>query len=137
MRMHIKNGEELIEVSGSFFEAFVTNERGSVALSMAWNAELEIEPGSVFPVGWNQDPYDPNYTNGIPMIMAEKRSFDGLFPGDPLSQARKLVLALTEDSYYKTCEEIEKENEPEKKINSMAQLFSGEVIRGGSYKVDI
>ena len=137
MRMHIKNGEELIEVSGSFFEAFVTNERGSVALSMAWNAELEIEPGSVFPVGWNQDPYDPNYTNWIPMIMAEKRSFDGLFPGDPLSQARELVLALTEDSYYKTCEEIEKENEPEKKINSMAQLFSGEVIRGGSYKVDI
>lgn len=136
VRMDIRNGDELIEVSASFFEMFMTGERGSFALSMAWNAKLEIDPETDFPKGWAQDPYDPEYDKGCLMIMAERRGFDGLFPGDPLSQARELVLALTEDSYYKTHEEIEAESEEKKKEEKRSRKRSakkgqdaGEIVK--------
>lgn len=120
LRMNIKNGDELIEVNASFFEEFMTGERGSFILNMAWSAGLETDEETHFPKGWFQDPYDPEYNRGSLMIMAERRGFDGLFPGDPLSQARELVLALTEDSYYKTHDEIEAESKKKKKDEKKA-----------------
>lgn len=121
LHMNIRNGEELIEVSGNFFEQFMTGERGSFALAMAKSAGLEDDPETCFPKGWFQDPYDPDYDKGCLMILGENRGFDGLFPADPLSQARELVLALTEDSYYKTREEIEAESEKKKKEEERAE----------------
>lgn len=115
LRMDIRNGDELIEVSASFFEMFMTGERSSFAWAMSKNAGIEEDPETHFPKGWFRDPYDPEYDKGSLMIMAESRGFDGLFPADPLSQARELVLALTEDSWYKTREEIEAESEEKKK----------------------
>ena len=44
-----------------------------------------------------------------------------MFPSDPLSQARELVLALTEDLYYKTREEIEADNKAEKEKEEKAE----------------
>lgn len=129
LRMNIRNGEELIEVSGSFFEEFMTGERASFAGAMARNAGIEDDPETHFPKDWWQDPYDPEYDKGCLMIMAERRGFDGLFPGDPLSQARELVLALTEDSYYKTREEIEAESEKEKKEEEWAERAAKRAAR--------
>lgn len=113
--MDIRNGDELIEVSASFFEMFMTGERSSFVWAMAKNAGIEEDPETHFPKAWFRDPYDPKYDKGNLMIMAESKGFDGLFPADPLSQARELVLALTEDSYYKTHDEIEAESEEKKK----------------------
>ena len=121
LRMDIRNDEELIEVNASFFESRMTGQRGSFALAMAKNAGIEDDPDTHFPEGWFQDPYDPDYEQGCLMILGERRGFDGLFPGDPLSQARELVLALTEDSYYKTREEIEAESEQKKKEEKRAE----------------
>ena len=121
LHINIRNDEELIEVSGSFFEQFMTGERGSFALAMAKSAGIEDDPETHFPKGWFQDPYDPEYDKGCLMILGENRGFDGLFPADPLSQARELVLALTEDSYYKTREEIEKESAQKQKEEKKAE----------------
>ena len=125
LRMDIRNGDELIEVSASFFEQFMTGERTSFAWAMANNAGLEDDPETHSPVGWFQDPYDPEYEKGCLMNKGEHRGFDGLFPGDPLSQARELVLALTNDSYYKTRDEIEAESEQEKKEQKRSRRKAG------------
>ena len=165
VRMNIENGDEVIEVLGSFFESRMTGLRSAMGWNLAMSAELEKEEGSAHQIkGWAQDPYDPEYKKGCRMILCEKRGLDGMFPSDPLSQARELVLALTEDSYYKTREEIEAESESkkedkkpkkkqDKKIDNSAEeeqtengdegkellrmMFSDEVVRNGAYKVDI
>ena len=115
LRMDIKNGDEHIEVSASFFEQFMTGERTSFAWAMAKDAGIEDDLETHSPVGWLQDPYDPEYNKGCLMNMGERAGFDRLFPGDPLSQARGLILALTKDSYYKTPDEIEAESEQKSK----------------------
>ena len=110
LRMNIKNGEEIIEILASYFEAGMTGLRSAMGWNMAMSAGLETNENSPHHIrGWAEDPYDPAYTHGCRMIMAERRGLDGLFPDDPLSQARELVLALTEDSYYKTRDEIDAE----------------------------
>lgn len=159
LRLDIKNGDELIEVNATFFENRMTGQRGSFALPMAWSAGLERDEDKGLPIGWIEDPYDPEYDKGCLMIMAERRGLDGLFPGDPLSQARELLLALTEDSYYKTREEIEaesddkeakknpkeedkeiaepKDGDEEEQEKTLKDLFSNDVTRAGAYKVNI
>lgn len=163
LRMNIKNGEEIIEILASYFEAGMTGLRSAMGWNMAMSAGLETDENSPHHIrGWAEDPYDPAYTHGCRMIMAERRGLDGLFPDDPLSQARELVLALTEDSYYKTrdeidaeckkeesskqkrrkktsdseSEQVEKAEEAEQK-DFLQRLFSNDVVRNGAYKVEI
>lgn len=166
LRMDIKNGEEVIEVLATFFEAGTTGLRSAMGWNMAMSAGFEQDENSPHRIkGWAQDPYDHEYAHGCRMILAERRGLDGLFPDDPLSQARELVLALTEDFYYKTREEIDAEHEKEesdKKARKKAKkknydsesetdqeskesyqheflqkLFSDDVVRSGAYKVDV
>ena len=164
LRMNIKNGDEVIEILATFFEAGMTGLRSAMGWNMAMSAGFEQDENSPHHIkGWAQDPYDPDYMHGCRMIMAERRGLDGLFPEDPLSQARELVLALTEDSYYKTKEEIDAEHkkeessrkakkkqgknaadaeneQPDKQEDQRAllqRLFSDEVVRSGAYKVEI
>ena len=164
LRMDIKNGDEVIEALATFFEAGTTGMRSAMGWNMAMSAGFEQDENSSHLIkGWAQDPYDPDYTYGCRMILAERRGLDGFFPDDPLSTARELVLALTEDSYYKTKEEIDAEYEKEgsdkkarKKAKKktpdsesdqeskdldqqelMQRLFSDEVVRNGAYKVDV
>ena len=114
LRMNIKNGDEVMEILATFFEAGMTGMRSAMGWNMAMSAGFEQDENSPHHIkGWAQDPYDPEYVHGCRMIMAERRGLDGLFPEDPLSQVRELVLALTEDSYYKTKEEIDAEHKKE------------------------
>ena len=119
LRMNIRKDSEIIEVLGSFFESGFTGHRSALGWNLGMSAGLEMEDDSPMHIkGWWQDPYDPEYKKGCLMIMCERKGLDGLFPGDPLTQARELVFALTEDSYYKTREEIDaedKENDKEEK----------------------
>jgi hypothetical protein len=89
LRMDIKNGEEIIEISASFFEAGMTGIRSAMGWNMAMSAGFEIDENTPHRIkGWAQDPYDSTYTHGCRMILAERRGLDGLFPDDPLSQAK-------------------------------------------------
>lgn len=138
VRMNINNDDELIEVNGSFFESGMTGYRSAMGWNLAMSAGLEMEEGSAFQIkGWAQDPYDPAFIRGCRMILCEKRGLDGLFPSDPLSQARELVLALTEDSYYKTKEEIEADSDEKNGIEHLKMMFSDEAVRNGVYRVEI
>ena len=151
-RINIKYGDEYIEINGSFFEAKTTGVRGAMGMNLAWKADYEEDPETHHIKGWAEDPYDPEFDKGCCMIMPEREGLDGLFPGDPLSQARELVVAVTEDSYYKTTEEIEEEHKikkDEKKNtkdketveehndNILRDLFSKDAVRAGKYKVEI
>ena len=161
LRMDIKNGDEIIEVLASYFETRMTGLRSSHGYALVMHAGFEMDEESVWVKGYAEDPYDPDYKKGCLMNLTEKRGLDGLFPHDPLSQARELVLALTEDSYYKTREEMEAEekqeksrkkprrktsepadegsqkDQPEDKQTMLRRLFSDDVVRNGAYKVDI
>ena len=161
LRMDIKNGDEIIEVLGSFFETRMTGIRSSHGYALVMNAGFETDEETGRIKGYAEDPYDPEYTKGCRMILPEKRGLDGMFPNDPLSQTRELVLALTEDSFYKTREELEAEAKKEnarkkgrKKSDNqnsadgqnddtadkqavLQRLFSNDVVRKGAYKVDI
>lgn len=162
VRMNIEHDDEIIEVEGSFFESRMTGMRSAIGWNLAMSAELEMEEGSSHQIkGWWQDPYDPEYKKGCLMIMCERPGLDGMFPSDPLSQARELVLALTEDSYYKTKEKIEADSDREKELENkkhkktkdktdasksedqeegkdiLRRMFSYDVKRAGAYKVDI
>lgn len=46
--------------------------------------------------GWSSDPYDPNFTKGIPMNLSESEEYDAQFPNHPLSVIRKLLSEVTE-----------------------------------------
>ncbi len=160
LRMNIKNGDELIEVLASFFETRMTGIRSSHGYALVMHAGFETDDeGRV--KGYAEDPYDPEYKKGCRMILPERRGLDGMFPNDPLSQARELVLALTEDSFYKTREVLEaeakkekaskkprrkkseqnsedgQEDEAEDKQALLQRLFSNDVVRNGAYKVEI
>lgn len=115
LRLNLRNSDEIIEALATYFEAGTTGMRSAMGWNMAMKAGFEQDDESPHRIkGWAQDPYDPDYKKGCRMILAERAGLDGLFPDDPLSQVRELVLALTEDSYYKTREEIDKEHEKEK-----------------------
>lgn len=165
LRLDLKNGNEIIEALATYFEAGTTGMRSAMGWNMAMSAGFEQDDESPHRIkGWAQDPYDPDYKKGCRMILAERAGLDGLFPDDPLSQVRELVLALTEDSYYKTREEIDKEHEKEKSSKKtlkrgkksgegeddkgqdsedsdqkefLQRLFSNDVVRSGAYKVSI
>ena len=161
LRMDIKNGNEIIEVLASYFETRMTGVRSSHGYALVRHAGFEMDEESGRIKGYAEDPYDPTYEKGCRMILPERRGLDGLFPNDPLSQARELVLALTEDSYYKTREEMEAEEKQEKarikprrkkaepdnkdaqpdqaedKQAVVKRLFSNDVVRNGAYRVEI
>lgn len=55
--------------------------------------------GQSQPVGWSRDPYDPTWTHGFLMNLAEQRQWDKQFPGHPLSVLRGAIDALAAATY--------------------------------------
>jgi len=45
-------------------------------------------------VGWNQDPYEPNFTTGELMNISEKGLYDLEFPNHPLTETRSMLRKL-------------------------------------------
>ena len=101
VRMNIGYNGKVIEIQGSFEEARNTGIREAVCQDLAHRAGLS-EFGSF--EGWSEDPYNPEYTQGVPMNLAERSGLDALFPDNPLSQAREFVRAVLFDELM---EEIE------------------------------
>ena len=96
LRMNLQHNNEVAEIQAFFIEIGMTGLRESACACFAQNVGINVMGENGFE-GWNEDPYDPNYTKGIPMNLAEREGLDGLFPGNPLTQARELVLAIVSD----------------------------------------
>jgi len=98
LKMYIGNEESIVDIDATFSEENLTGERDSFGYALARNAGLVTNENDVM-VGWNEDPYDPEYTKGITMNLSERSGLDAWFPDHPLSQAREFVTALTEDKF--------------------------------------
>lgn len=128
LRMNIGIEDKIIEIYGSFEEQGTTGLRESIASCMASQAGIYEMGGD----NWSQDPYDPNYKKGICKNLAEKEGLDGLFPYNPLSQAREFLLAVINDELVIEKEESEEDKESqsdEEKDFSVADLFVDECRR--------
>ena len=101
LRMNICNDGKIIEIQGFFDEARYTGMRESFTQDLAHRAGVK-EYGSF--EGWSEDPYDPGYTKGVPMNLAERIGLDGFFPDNPLSQTRELVRAVLFDEIMEDIE---------------------------------
>ncbi len=94
LRMNIGHESKIIEIQGLFDECGMTGGRESVAMHLASRAGL-MEFGNFD--GWCEDPYDSSYSKGVRMNLAERAGLDGLFPENPLSQAREFIQAVLYD----------------------------------------
>lgn len=70
-----------------------TGMREALVYAMARNAGRITDSGFE---GWDQDPYDPEYKQGILRNLSEDPQFDAKFPAHPLSVARSLCRYLIE-----------------------------------------
>lgn len=96
--LHIKKSEQTICVMGFFSERGVTGGRESFAFNHCIeNNEIQIDfDKDKDIVGWSEDPYDANYTKGIPMDLSEREIYDEIFPEHCLSQLRLFVSKILE-----------------------------------------
>lgn len=138
LRMNVGTESEVIEIQATFEEIGMTGERDSFGYAMASNAGLVSHHDDGGFSGWNEDPYDPEYTKGIPMNLSERSGLDGLFPYHPLSQAREFLLAMIEDKFVllrkepddEVAENVTSEEAEEKKDNQemLANLFAKDPV---------
>lgn len=96
LRMNLMHEKDIVEIRGFFTEIGTTGLRESMCACFAQNVGIAVF-GENDLEGWTEDPYDENYTKGALMNLAEREGLDGLFPGNPLTQARELVLAIVND----------------------------------------
>jgi hypothetical protein len=137
LRMNIRYGENILEVMGSFEEIGMTGTRESMSGLLAQKAGI----WKIGDEGWNEDPYDAEYKKGNPKNLAEKESLDGLFPGNPLSQAREFVMAVIKDELvFSPDDSGEKSGETKeagsKETTDVKNLFVDECLRK-TYVVEV
>lgn len=112
LRMNIRYESQIVEIQSVFDECGMTGVRESVAMHLSSRAGL-IEFGKFD--GWCEDPYDPSYSRGIRMNLAERAGLDGMFPENPLSQTREFIQAVL---YDELIIEEEKTSESERKVEN-------------------
>lgn len=119
LRMNIENDGEILEVNGSFEESGMTGIRESIIAGVADNLGI-CKLGSK---EWCKDPFDDNYTWGIPKNIAEKEGLDSLFSTHALSMARELLLAMLENKI------VDFEAEGQRETNNIEEFFVDECKR--------
>ena len=122
-RMHIGNKNDTVEIMASFREQGMTGERDSFGAALAQNAGI-VSFGEEGLIGWSEDPYDPQFSAGIPMNLSERPALDALFPDHPLSQARELVVAIVEDKHI-LCKK-QHNNNSEDDINEISNEYKND-----------
>lgn len=126
LRMDIGFEGKVIEIYANFEEQGTTGMRESMAACMAQRAGI-CEMGSD---KWNEDPYDPEYTHGITKNLAEKEGLDGLFPENPLTQAREFILALINDELVTVGDNSDEDDDKEELSEEEKQKESDEFLAG-------
>jgi len=110
LRMNVFHKNEILEIQAEFTEIRMTGKREAICVDFARRAGL----ADIFKDGykdWAGDPYDPEYTRGVPKNLAEREGLDGLFPENPLSQAREFLLAVLKDELVTTCPDDDDDGE--------------------------
>lgn len=95
MTYHKYFDDHILVAQAYFTETGMTGIRESmVGVILANKGVLKLgEPDN----GWNFDPYDPDIKTGARMNLSEKREYDAMFPGFPLSECRRLIKSILED----------------------------------------
>ena len=84
-------------VQGFFNENGTTGVRDTAIFNLLRSTSaITVSEDSV--TGWLRDPYDDSWSRGILMNRSEDPAYDEAFPLHPLSEARKLVQALTDSN---------------------------------------
>ncbi len=92
LMMHIGYfASHVFQVEGFFDETGYTGGRDTAVFAILQRGN-KIGPNYE---GWAEDPYDPQFQQGILMNASEKEDYDNAFPEHPLTQARALAKALT------------------------------------------
>lgn len=93
LSLYLENEGRISQIQGFFTETGVTGARDATIFAWMENQGM-IEVTEKGAEGWVRDPYDPFYTRGVPMTLAEQPQFDALFPAHPLSELRKFVAEM-------------------------------------------
>jgi len=112
IRANLFHDKDILEMDATFTEINMTGQREAICVELAKRAGL----ADVFTDGfkdWAKDPYDPEYTKGCLKNLSEKEGLDGLFPEHPLTQAHELLLAVLEDKFAATRDEVPEEYKKE------------------------
>ena len=85
--------EHVFQTQAFFDETGYTGGRDASVFAILQNeGKITVDGQNIS--GWMEDPYDPEYKNGILMNMGEKEEYDEAFPNHPLTQARQLAKNL-------------------------------------------
>ena len=88
LMMHVGYfADHVFQAEGFFDETGYTGGRDTAVFAIL-QRDGKIGPNYE---GWSEDPYDPEYKQGILRNASEKPDFDEVFPDHPLTQARLLV----------------------------------------------
>ena len=90
--LSILNGNTTWYMEGRFIEKGITGVRDNTIFA---NMKIEGLIGSDFE-GWSVDPYDPDFKKGFLMNLSEQDKYDDMFQAHPLSEARRLIMFITE-----------------------------------------
>ena len=97
LTMDIEYPNSVVSVNGFFSENGTPGIRDNTVFEfMRKENALTMTPTGFS--GWNQDPYDPLFTKGIPMNQSETPAYDELFPLHPLSETRKFVRVIIQNN---------------------------------------
>jgi hypothetical protein len=99
INFHVKVNNLCFQIQGFFEENGTTGTREAQIYEYCRREnviKIEEKNGKINIIGWNEDPYDKNYTKGQLMNIAEKENVDEYFPHHPLSEARKLIKKIIE-----------------------------------------
>ena len=86
--------QEAYAISAQFQEIGTTGIRETNVYEYARRNNMVDEEAN----GWVKDPYDENFTYGIPMNLSENEMFDSAFPSHPLTQLRELLTYIIENN---------------------------------------
>ncbi len=77
----------------SYVVKFQCPEYGTTGIrdSVVAAQKLEFDPESGEPIGWFQDPYDPDFTASVLRNRSDDTEWDRAFPDHPLSRLRRYL----------------------------------------------
>ena len=122
-----------IQIAGRFQEIGMIGQREKLSMSFAQQLGM-ISVRDDGAKGWAEDPYNPDWKSGCLKNLGELEGLDGLFPENPLTQARELLLAVrknelvdtswdTLEDGWATAEASESDFEDEEHRERLKELF--------------
>ena len=101
MNLNVRMDNSIQFFNGCFSEEGITGMRDSIGMAIFHKVReqdgIETTEDNIMD-GWFRDPYDENYTRGLPKNFSEAEELDEKFPTHPLSEARAFVRFIIENN---------------------------------------